>query len=85
MRWLAHALGLDNASGPWYLWWSGVFGDVGIFGAAFVYFRSRNCHVKRCPRIGRHPVDGTPYVTCRKHHPHVDGAPSAAEVARAAR
>lgn len=24
MRWLLHVLGLDDATGRWYLWWSGV-------------------------------------------------------------
>ena len=71
---LAHILGLDNASGGWYLWWSGFFGDIAIFGAAAVFIRHRNCHVRRCLRIGRHPVQGTPHVVCRRHHPN--GAPT---------
>lgn len=74
MHLLAHLLGLDNASGGWYLWWSGFFGDIAIFGAATVFIRHRNCHVHHCWRIGRHPVQGTGHVVCRRHHPA--GAPT---------
>jgi hypothetical protein len=42
--------------------------------------RKHTCHVHRCPRIGRHKVEGTEYVVCRRHHP--DGAPTHADVVR---
>lgn len=77
MHWLAHWLGMDNGSGPIYLAWSGWGGDLSslaIFGALMRLYRHNNCHVHGCWRIGRHPVEGTPYVTCAKHHP--DGAPT---------
>lgn len=80
LPWLAHVLGLDNASGGWYLLWSGIFGDVSLIGGAFVLVRKHNCHVRGCPRIGRHPIEGTTYVVCRKHHP--DDAPTAEQVNR---
>jgi hypothetical protein len=70
---LLHDFGLDDASGAWYLFWSGIFGDVAIFAAAVGLYRSHNCHVKGCLRIGKHKVDGTPYTVCGSHHPEVDG------------
>lgn len=72
MHWLSHFFGLDNLAGPFYGFWSGVGGDTTAFGlpaTAYVLWRRHNCHVDRCPRIGRHPVRGTEWVLCRKHHP----------------
>lgn len=57
-------MGLTNASGPWYLFWSGIFGDVTIFAAVTYHF---NCHVSGCWRMGRLPVGD--HKVCRKHHP----------------
>lgn len=70
MHALAHLLGLDNASGGWYLWWSGFFGDVTVFGAVIAFYLHKNCHSPRCFRIGKHVYEGTPY--CTKHHPTLD-------------
>lgn len=67
MRWVAHLLGLDNASGAWYLFWSGFFGDITIIGGVITLYHKHNCHAPRCWRIGKHQLDGTPY--CTKHHP----------------
>lgn len=72
MNWLAHILGVDNVSGRWYGWWSGAGSDVGelaIIGGLATMVRQKNCHVHKCWRLGRHPVEGTPFVVCRKHHP----------------
>lgn len=72
MSWLAHILGLDNASGHWYLFWSGIGSDITEFGIVVglvALVRKHQCHVDRCWRIGRHPVGGTAYIVCRKHHP----------------
>lgn len=82
MRLLAHLLGLDNLSGPWYGFWSGIGGDLSILAAPLVLLRRHNCHVKGCPRLGRHPVPGTGFVVCRRHHP--DEHPTAADVQAAA-
>jgi hypothetical protein len=70
MHWLAHVLGLDDASGGWYLWWSGFGGRI-VLGGGFLatYLRQHNCHESRCWRLGKHHIEGTPYVVCRKHHP----------------
>lgn len=77
MWWIGHILGLDDVSGPWYAWWSGVGANVGLLGGAFVVVRKHQCHVKRCWRIGRHPAGD--FHVCRKHHPGI-AAPTAQEV-----
>ena len=61
-------LGLTDASGGWYLFWSGVFGDVTIFGAGVLLYRKHNCHVHRCWRISRH-VTPEGHAVCRTHNP----------------
>lgn len=85
MHWLNHVLGLDNGSGGWYLLWSGFganFGELAIVGSLIAGVRHHNCHVRKCWRVGRHPVAGTAFVVCRRHHP--DGAPTAADVRESA-
>jgi hypothetical protein len=69
MHWLIHLLGLDNLSGRWYGFWSGIGGDASIMAVPAVILRRHNCHVHGCPRLGRHPVAGTEFVVCRRHHP----------------
>jgi len=79
--WLAHWTGLDNGSGPIYLFWSGIFSALpsfGVFSLLIGAYFKHACHVKGCPRIGRHKVDGTEWVVCAKHHPV--GAPTSAAV-----
>lgn len=70
-HWLYVHLGIPG-SGPWYGFWSGFGSDVGevaIAGGLVTLVRRHNCHVHRCWRIGRHQVEGTPHVVCRRHHP----------------
>lgn len=76
MLWLLHIWyvfsGANNETGPVYGSWSGVFGATSVFAfipTGYVLARKHNCHVHRCWRLGRHPVDKTPYHVCRKHHP----------------
>lgn len=79
--WVGHLLGIDNGAGPWYLWWSGFGSDLGeltILGALASLYWKHTCHVDRCWRLGRHPVEGTGYQVCRRHHPR--GAPSHEDV-----
>lgn len=89
MHWLAHLLGLDNMSGPWYGFWSGFGSDLGelaIFGGLFATYRRHTCHVDHprfCWRPGVHPVEGTPYRACKKHHPAVPDKVSAEHIAAA--
>jgi hypothetical protein len=64
-------------SGGAYAYWSG-FGSVfpWEFGALvtvlvwmITHYRLNNCHIERCPRIGRFSVAGDHFKVCRKHHP----------------
>ena len=78
--------GNRGESGGWYGWWSGFGGATQNFtlaGGALIVYRHKNCHVHRCWRLGRHPVDGTPYVTCRRHHPTISGPVTAQDIADA--
>lgn len=89
---LIHALGIDYGApyGKWvpYDFWSGFGSDISEFalaislvGVLYALLRRHNCHVHGCWRIGRHKVDGTEYVVCRRHHP--TGAPTHEEVLQA--
>ncbi|MDP9091933.1 MAG: hypothetical protein M3N95_03085 [Actinomycetota bacterium] len=72
MHTVIHILGLDNPSGYWYLWWSGVganLQELALFGVVITVYRRHKCHAHRCWRLAKHTVDGTPYVTCKTHHP----------------
>jgi hypothetical protein len=86
-HWLLHALGLDNASGPIYLFYSGVFFVlvllVGQTANAFISARHHNCATRGCWRVGRHRVPGTDHVCCARHTP--GGAPTHADILRAHR
>lgn len=82
-HWLLHVMGVDNVSGPWYGFWSGFGSDIGelaIVGSLLAVVRRHNCHVRRCWRVGRHPVAGTGYMVCRRHHP--EDSPSHGDVLR---
>lgn len=68
LHWLAHLLGTTNASGPWYLWWSGIVGDFGLLGVMGTTLRHRNCEVHGCWRLGRHGT-AAGHTVCRRHHP----------------
>jgi len=84
--WLAHVLGLDNLSGPYYGFWSGIGSDISelaLFGALMGLLRKHNCHIRGCWRLGRHPIGGTTWVVCARHHPA--GAPRRSDVIEAVR
>ena len=85
-HWLIWLLGINNEAGRPYAFWSGFGGSIPDFlivGSIAGYLLHRNCHVSGCWRLGRHHVDGTPYVTCRKHHPAISGPVSAQDIAAA--
>lgn len=69
LHFFRHFTGLDNPGGDWYLFWSGFGGDIGLLGGILIFYKRLNCHVSGCWRLGLHHVEGTPYTTCRKHHP----------------
>ena len=83
--WLLHVLGLDDASGAWYLFWSGIGSDLGeltLITGGVIFYRRHTCHVDHCWRLARHEhaQDGTTYQLCRKHHPHVQQKLTATDV-----
>lgn len=66
--WFFHLLGLDDAGGRAYLLWSGVVGDVTLFGVAYGFLRKHQCEVHHCWRLARHSTAAGHHV-CRVHHP----------------
>ena len=79
--WLAHVLGMDNLSGPYYGFWSGAGSDISelaMVGALLGLLRKGNCEVHGCWRLGRHTVQATGHRVCRHHHP--EGAPTARHI-----
>lgn len=73
---LLHYLGLDSASGPAYLAWSGFASDLGeltLLGGLLAVYRKHNCHTRWCWRFGRHdladPATGLTWRLCRRCHP----------------
>jgi hypothetical protein len=66
MHELARLLGLTDAGGGWYLWWSGIAGDLTYLGILGVVWRRFNCHQQGCWRVALHHHD---QHYCRKHHP----------------
>jgi hypothetical protein len=77
IHWFLHITGVDNASGYWYAWWSGIVGDLSILSIPVVLLRKHQCVVRGCPRLGRHETGGG-HLVCARHAP--DGAPSAEDV-----
>ena len=78
-HWFAVHTGLVHA-GPdvYYNFWSGFGSDLGEFTlvaavcvGVYTGVRKVNCHTKGCWRVGKHPLEGTPFMLCAHHHPHV--------------
>ena len=78
-HWLAVHTGTEYG-GPdkYYNFWSGFGADLGevtlvttVVVGVYTAVRRTNCHVRGCWRIGHHPLEGTPYHLCAKHHPDV--------------
>lgn len=61
---------------PWtYQLWSGfvpALAVLSLFGGVAAHLKLINCHVHRCPRLGRYPVAGGKFKVCAKHSPHPD-------------
>lgn len=66
-----------HANTRWNLFWGGFGSCLTEFAIVAVVWRKVNCHAKGCYRVGLHHVDGTPYITCKKHHPIHPGSGSA--------
>jgi hypothetical protein len=74
-HWFQVHTGTVNETGPYYGFWSGFGSDLGegtLVVGAVALWRHHNCHIQRCPRLGRQ-VAGTPYVACPRHHPAHEG------------
>jgi hypothetical protein len=78
-HWLALYTGtLHGGPDLYYNFWSGFGSDLGeatlisaVGVGVYAGVRKVNCHSKGCWRIGHHPLEGTPYILCRHHHPDV--------------
>ncbi|MCU1489653.1 MAG: hypothetical protein JWM85_1058 [Acidimicrobiaceae bacterium] len=78
-HWLAlHTGTLHGGPDIYYNFWSGFGSDLGeatlisaVGLGVYTGVRKVNCHTKGCWRIGHHPLEGTPYILCRHHHPNV--------------
>ncbi len=83
-HWFAlHTGTLHGGPDVYYNFWSGFGSDLGeatlisaVCVGVYTGMRKVNCHTKGCWRIGHHPLEGTPYILCKHHHPDVpnDGA-----------
>lgn len=84
--WFQYWTGIDNPSGKIYAFWSGFGSDIGevtIFGGIYMLWAKHKCHAKGCRRLGKHAVEGTPYIVCPKHHPDVpDDGPTAEHIGK---
>jgi hypothetical protein len=73
-------IGVFNGNSRWYLFWGGFGSCLSELAILAFLWRKINCHAKGCYRIGLHRVEGTPYITCGKHHPtHPGSTPATAE------
>jgi hypothetical protein len=79
VHWVLHLAGVDDLSGRWYGFWSGVGSDLAYLGIFGTLARKHNCHEPRCWRIGRFPVEGTAWSACRRHSPVPPGRGSIRE------
>ncbi len=78
-HWLAlHTGTLHGGPDLYYNFWSGFGADLGeatlisaVGVGVYTGVRKVNCHTRGCWRIGHHTLEGTPFILCRHHHPHV--------------
>lgn len=82
---MGHLFGLDDASGPFYLFWSGIAGSFLVnLGTFFlVFYFHHTCHASpRCWRWGKYDAAGGVFKVCRHHHPDLRGSrPDAGHIA----
>lgn len=78
-HWFAlHSGTLHGGPDVYYNFWSGFGSDLGeatlisaVIVGVYTGVRKVNCHTKGCWRIGHHPLEGTPFILCKHHHPDV--------------
>ena len=71
-HWLAIHTGTLNESGPYYGFWSGFgsdLGEISLLGGMLMAYKHLQCHDMNCRRFGFHHIGGTPFKTCKRHHP----------------
>lgn len=75
IHWLTTAINtylLHPLHGNGYQYHSGLGSDwseLTLLGLVVAWWRSHNCHVKRCPRLQWHVHPDHGHPVCRKHHP----------------
>lgn len=81
---LLYVIGVRPSTSLWGAFWEGFgSGPIAWCILPIAYLRHQNCHEPWCFRIGKHPVDGTPFKACRKHHPTLNGKPTKGHMTRA--
>ena len=78
-HWFAlHTGTLHGGPDVYYNFWSGFGSDLGeatlisaVCLGVYTGVRKVNCHTRGCWRIGHHPLEGTPFILCKHHHPNV--------------
>lgn len=86
LHWLAIHTGTIDLSSPYYGFWSGFGSDLGELSIVVVMYgvlRKHTCHVHHCLRLGHHPIGGTAYMVCAKHHPGVPRRITRSEIEKA--
>jgi hypothetical protein len=85
--WLAVHAGLNDLTGPYYGFWSGIGSDLAeltLVGAvatgAYQLVRKYNCHQPRCWRVGNHPAAGGRFYLCWRHQPDNSGGKPTTEI-----
>lgn len=68
LTWLHYHAGLDDGSGSWYLFWSGIGSGGPWLVAMGTILKLSNCHAHGCWRPGFHPT-AAGHRTCKRHHP----------------
>jgi hypothetical protein len=68
MNWLGHILGLDSATGPFYLFWSGAGGvSIAVITGLLVLWHWFNCDERGCWRRGKYQLPDSELVVCLHH------------------
>lgn len=66
---LQHAVQWFSLHGDGYQFWSGIGSGSPIIAFIIAAYMHRNCHVRRCWRIG-HLDPANHHPACRRHHSH---------------
>lgn len=70
---VVYLLGLTSANRWPYLLWSGIVGDLSIFGAVVIFYHKHSCHEPKCWRPGKYrhtDRNGHESIYCKHHTQH---------------